>query len=283
MRVTGGNISLATALLVTVAVLPGCSKKVGGQVVAVVNDEEITQQELRAEAESAQIPASQDFDSVAPGLLQRIVERNLLVGYAREQGLDRGPEYVARRRQLEQTLLATLALRKLTGGGTAPSVTPAEVQKYIADHPTAFAARERLSLDQLQFPAPRDRSMIQTLTKLENMDAIEAKLKADGVRVTRGKPVLDTATIDPAVAKQIVALPPGELFDLTAGPTTFISVVTARVPAATPPQTWTAIATEAAKRDKATKSARDTLEQLRRKAKIEYDPALKPPPQKPAA
>jgi peptidyl-prolyl cis-trans isomerase C len=283
MRVTGGNISLATALLVTVAVLPGCSKKVGGQVVAVVNDEEITQQELRAEAESAQIPASQDFDSVAPGLLQRIVERNLLVGYAREQGLDRGPEYVARRRQLEQTLLATLALRKLTGGGTAPSVTPAEVQKYIADHPTAFAARERLSLDQLQFPAPRDRSMIQTLTKLENMDAIEAKLKADGVRVTRGKPVLDTATIDPAVAKQIVALPPGELFDLTAGPTTFISVVTARVPAATPPQTWTAIATEAAKRDKATKSASDTLEQLRRKAKIEYDPALKPPPQKPAA
>jgi peptidyl-prolyl cis-trans isomerase C len=283
MRVTGGNISLATALLVTVAVLQGCTKKVGGQVVAVVNGEEITQQELRAEAEAAQIPASQDFDSVAPSLLQRVVERNLLVGYAREQGLDRGPEYVARRRQLEQTLLATLALRKLTGGGTAPRVTPDEVQKYIADHPTAFAARERLSLDQLQFPAPRDRSMIQTLTKLENMDAIEAKLKADGLRVTRGKPVLDTAMIDPAVAKQIVALPPGQLFDLTAGPTTFISVVTARAPAATPPQTWTAIATEAAKRDKATKGVRDTLEQLRRKAKIEYDPALKPPPQKPAA
>jgi peptidyl-prolyl cis-trans isomerase C len=282
MRATWGNIGLTAALLATVAVLPGCGKKVGGQVVAVVDGEEITQQELRAEAEAAQIPASQEFSTVAPGLLQRIVERNLLVGYAREQGLDRGPEYVARRRQMEQGLLATLALRKLTGGGTLPSVTPAEIQKYIADRPTAFANRERLSLDQLQFPVPRDRSVIQALTKLESMDAIEAKLKADGVRVSRGRPILDTATIDPAVAKQIVALAPGEVFDLTAGPTTFISVITARAPAAAPPQTWTAIATEAAKRDKATKIARDTLEQLRRKAKIEYDPALKPPTPKPA-
>lgn len=262
------------AVLALAAALAGCGKEPGGQVVAVVNDEEITQQELRAEAELSQLPPGQDFQAVAPQLLERVVERNLLADYARNQGLDRGPDYVARRRQLEQTLLATLALRKLSGTPTTP--TSAEVQKFIADRPTHFARRERLTLDQIRLPKPPPREQIQALTQLGSIDAIATKLQADGVEFQRGRPVLDSATIDPAVAKQIVALPAGELFDLTTPGGTFISAITARTPAATPPQTWTAVATEAVKRDSAGKSIQQVMAKLRKEAEIKYDPVFKP-------
>lgn len=278
IREAGREVLLAAMILAALGT-GGCAKKVGGQVVAVVNNEEITQQEVRAEADPAQLPPGQDFQAVAPRLLQRVIERNLLADYAREQGLDRGPEYVTRRRQLEQTLLATLALRKL--GGTQAAPTAAEVRQFIDTHPTIFAKRERLTLDQVRFPTPANRADIQALVKLGSIDAIDAKLRAMGIKVDRGHPVMDSATVDPNIARQIVALKTGELFDLTTGGTTFISTITARTPAATPPETWTAPATEAARRDRISKSVVDAVAKLRQRAKIDYDPAYKP--QSPAA
>ncbi len=267
------------AILAT-ATLAACSKEPGGQVVAVVGDEEITQQELRVEAELLQTPASRDFQSVAPGLLQRVIERNLLAEYAKQQGLDRGPEYVARRRQLEQTLLATLAIRKL--GGTPKTPTADEVQKFIADRPTLFAKRERLALDQVRFATPANPSDIKKLTDLGSIDAIAAKLTADGVRFERGRPTIDTASIDPAIAKQIVALPIGEIFDLTTADGTSISTMTARAPAATPAATWTAPATEAVKREQAGKAVQDAMAKMRKETEIKYDPPFAPDKPAPA-
>ncbi len=263
------------AMLASVT-LVSCSKEPGGQVVAVVGDEEITQQELRVEAELLQTPTSRDFQSIAPGLLQRVIERNLLAEYARQQGLDRGPEYVARRRQLEQTLLATLAIRKLSGTPKTP--TAAEVQKFIADRPTIFARRERLSLDQVRFATPANSADIKKLTDLGTIDAIAARLTADGVRFERGRPTIDTASIDPAIAKQIVALPIGEIFDLTTADGTSISTMTARAPAPAPVATWTAPATEAVKREQANKAVEAAMAKLRKETEIKYDPPFAPPP-----
>ncbi len=260
--------------LVAQLALSACSKQPGGQVVAVINNEEITQQELRAEAQLAQVPPSQDIQAVAPALVERVIERNLLAGYARDQGLDRGPEYVVRRRQLEQTLLATLAIRKLSG--TPPKPSPAEVQKFIADRPTIFARRERLTLDQIRFAETVDKARIQALTKLGTIDAIEAKLRADGTRYARSRPVLDTATIAPQIAQQIVALPIGTIFDLTASGGTFMSAITARAPVAGSPESWIAPATEGVKRDKVTVTVQQAVAKLRKSAKISYDPAIKP-------
>lgn len=272
----GRGGSARVLVLAALVAAAGCSKEPGGQVAAVVNDEEVTQQELRAEADSAgvRVPPGPLPAPIASQMLERVINRNLLAEYARREGLDRGPEYVVRRRQLEQTLLANLATRKMLG--TPPKPTPKQVQDFIAQNPTLFAERQRLSLDQLRFPTPADPKRIQQLTQLGSIDAIARQLAASNVTAQRGTPVLDTATIDPAVARQIVALPPGELFDISTGGTTFVNVITARANVATPPATWTGPATEAVRRTGVGKTIGSGLEKLRKEAEIAYDPAYQP-------
>lgn len=273
---SGWRRAVALSAVAAVLVLGGCAKKPGGQVVAVVGNEEITQQELRAEAATSAPGAAEDFEAAAPGLLQRVIERNLLAEYARDQGLDRGPEYVARRRQLEQTLLASLAARKIAG--SPKPATDAEVRKFMAEASTWFAARERLTLDQISFPTPANPAQIKALTALESLDAIEQRLRAQKVKVSRGRSVLDTGSIDPFVGKQIVALPNGEIFDLSTNGTTFIGTIVARAPTPTPAAQATQAARDTMLRGQSGKLVGEKVAALRKAAKITYDPAYQPTP-----
>lgn len=254
--------------------LAGCQKKPGGQVVAVVGSEEVTQPELRAEADAAGVPAGTEAQSYAPAMLDRVIQRNLLADYARDQNLDRGPEYVARRRQLEQSLLANLALKKIAGALPAP--TPGEVQAFISANPALFGSRAKIALDQVRFPAPADVAQIKALTGLGSIDAIVAKLGADRVPNARGRAALDTGTVEPMVARQIAALPNGQLFDLTVKGETFISAIVGREPTTTPPASWTQPATAMLQRERVQKAVIAQMAKLRSGAKITYDPAYQP-------
>lgn len=269
-----GGIATVLALPMALALLGGCTKHPGGQVVAVVNNEEITRQELQAEAEAAHVPATADKQAATAALLQRVIDRNLLADYAQKQGLDRSPEFIARRRLIEQTLLAELGMRKLAG--TQPDPTSAEAEAFVAAHPTLFAGRQQLTLDQVQFPTMADTVKYQSIAKLPTMDAVVQQLKANGISYTRGSPVVDTASLDPAVSRQIIALRNGEVFDISTGGQSFISVITARSSAATLPGAWSATAVQAIKREREMKSVQGAMAKLRKDAKIQYDPALKP-------
>ena len=276
----GGRTAMIGVSLGIAVLLGACQKTTGGQVAAVVNDDEITQQEVRLEAEGQGAAGNAALPAAArAGLVQRIVERNLLAGYARREGLDKGPEYVLRRRQLEQTLLATLAARKLAGTPTAP--TQADVRAYIERNPTFFAKRERLTLDQIRFATPADGKKIQALVRSGNIAAVATQLTAERIPFQRGTAALDTASVAADIARQIANLPAGQVFDITSGGVTYISAVTGRAPIASDPATWTAAATEAVRRDQSGSRVAVAVEKLRKEAKITYDPAYKPVATKP--
>jgi peptidyl-prolyl cis-trans isomerase C len=266
------HVSVLMAL--ALVLVSGCSKKPGGQVIAVVNNEEITQQELQAEAQAARLPATADKRAATSSLLKRVIDRNLLATYARQQGLDRGTEYVMRRRLMEQSLLAELGLRKLAGKQSEP--TAAEAQSFVAAHPTLFGQRQQLTLDQVQFPTLADAGRLKALSALPSMGAVVQQLEANGIVYTRGNPVLDTASLDPSVAQQITVLRNGEVFDISTGGQTFISAITARTSAAALPSAWAATAADAIKRQRLMKSVEGSMGKLRKDAKIQYDPAFKP-------
>ena len=59
-------------------VLHGCDKEPTGQVVAVVNGEEITQQELNAEIAELPNPPAGDKKAVQRQMLQQIINRRLM-------------------------------------------------------------------------------------------------------------------------------------------------------------------------------------------------------------
>lgn len=261
-------------MIFTLTALGGCQKQPGGQVIAVVDNEEITQQELRAEGQVSPAIAGQNAKAATAGLLDNVINRNLLAAYARSEGLDRGPDYVIRRRQLDQSLLASLAIQKISGPDVAP--TPAEIRLYIQLQPTLFAQRERLTLDQIRIVTPANVNQIKALTRLASIDAIALKLTGDGVAFERSSVVVDTGDLDPGIAKQIVVLPNGEIFDLSTSGMTFISKITNRANAATPPATWTEPAAAAVRRIRVEKSLASDIANLRKNAQIDYDPAFKP-------
>lgn len=261
--------------IVVLALLAGCNKQPGGQVVAVVNNDEITVQELNVEARAAQLPAANANDKQAVGgLLQRVVDRNLLADYARREGLDRGPDYVARKRQMEQALLADLAVRKLAGGAANPTQT--EISAYIASHPFLFSERQKLELDQVRFATPANPDDLKKLTAAPTLDGVIADLNARGVKFARGAAAIDTGTLDPAAVRQILALKPGEAFALSTAGQTFVSVVTGKSAINVDRSAWPNIAAEALRTQRLTKLMGDSLKQLRGSAKIVYDPAYKP-------
>src|SRR3546814_15555745 len=71
----------------------GCGKEATGQVGAGVNGEEITLREINAELGSRPIPEGVDKKVIQQAALQRLVERRLLAQAARDDELDKTPDY----------------------------------------------------------------------------------------------------------------------------------------------------------------------------------------------
>ena len=105
------NVSLIALASVSLTIA-GCQKKAEGQVVAVVNGEEITLTELNAEISELNVPESADKELVRSRVLQRMVDRRLLVQAAKEAGLDRDPEYLTQERRMREQLLVNMYGRK---------------------------------------------------------------------------------------------------------------------------------------------------------------------------
>jgi peptidyl-prolyl cis-trans isomerase C len=238
----------------------------------VVNNEEITQREVRADMSPAE---QQSADSVGTTreVLNRVIDRNLLAQFARDQGLDREPDYVTRRRQLEQALLATMAMRKIAGPAANPST--ADAQAFISRNPLMFAQRQQLTLDQISMASPTPLTKVGTYSGLGSIDAIAAALKAEGVPFTRGRQQLDTGGVAKELAQQIVKLKNGEPFAVSTNGTTYLSAVLQRAPAATPQDTWLPSATDAVRQEKGNALMTAELAKLRKSAEIVYDPAFK--------
>jgi peptidyl-prolyl cis-trans isomerase C len=131
--------------------LSGCDKKAEGQVVAIVNGDEITAQEVNGElgAAAAQGEPNQQMRNVA---LARLVDRRLLADVAREEGLDRSPDFILRQRTMEEGLLVQMMGEKLARDKKQP--TAQQIDQMIAENPQAFADRTVFALDQIVFQMP---------------------------------------------------------------------------------------------------------------------------------
>ena len=146
----------STVLILTLAAaLSACEKKPGGQVAAVVDGQEITDQDLRTEAVAENLKSKADFDAAAPNMVAKLVDRTVLSSYARKNNLDRGPRVRRAPAPDGGEPPRYLALRKLVGN--IPSPTPAEVDRFIAENPLMFSQRQRLTLDQFRFNTGRHR------------------------------------------------------------------------------------------------------------------------------
>lgn len=267
----------AAALLVATS---GCSKKPGGQVVAVVNNEEITQQELNAELQNARIPPGADQKKVMPVLLQRIVDRKLVTQLAKSDGLDKTPAYLAQSRILQENLLANQYATKISKTITLPDA--AAVDAFISSNPTIFYQRKRYTLNQIVFNQPADPAFLQKLGPAHSLDAIAAILTAAQVQFVRGVGKLDSGAIPPEIATKIGALPAGEPFLLPDNGRIVASVIQSAEPVPVTPEEAKPGAVNMLRQKALQDALGKKLEEARSAAKISYEDGFAPPP-KPAA
>ena len=268
-------VSLVAALLMT----SGCGKKATGQVVAVVNGDEITLDELNTELNSVNLPPSADKKLAMRQLLQQVVDRRLLAQTAKGQGLDRDPAYVTQQRRMNEDLLVRMYAKK--SADTIPVPTASEIDKYIAEHPMIFGSRTRYKLDQIRFEMPADPSKLKALETDHSMDAITARLTSMGIKFQRGNSALDSGSVAPAALKQVTSLPPGEPFITPAGRQIAVSVITGTEPLPVPEAQVRPLAVQALRNDSLNKIGETRLKEARAKGKIEYQPGYEAPPTKP--
>jgi len=253
----------------------GCQKKAEGQVVAIVNGEEITLPELNAEISELNVPETADKNLVRQRVLQRMVERRLLVQSAKEAGVDRDPQYLTQERRMQEQLMISMYGRKAMDTIKVPDT--AEVDRYIAAHPTMFADRKRLRLNQLVFPAPSNPQSLEPLKDAHNLDEAAAKLTQLGIRFQRGQGALDSATVRPEVLKRLEALPPGEPFIVPNGGNIVVSTIVGIDPVALPAEQARPLAVEAMRREELNRIGQQRLNEAKAKAKIEYQTGYEPP------
>lgn len=256
--------------------LAGCGKKAPeGQVVANLNGQEITLQEVNAELQGANLPDSADKKQAMAVLLQRVIDRKLIDSAATEQGLDKGSEYLTQKRRADETLLAQLYAKQQAA--TLPVPTAADISKFMTEHPNMFAKRERLALDQIRFATPKDAAVLKALEPTHSLDEVAKVLGAKNIQFQRGRSMLDTATVPDNVLKQIAALPAGEPFVVPGPAVIMVSAVTARAPVQVEEAQAKTIAVNAWREQQFEKAMTDKLKSLRETAKISYQPGFEPP------
>jgi EpsD family peptidyl-prolyl cis-trans isomerase len=270
-KLTSVSFIALTSLALT---LTACQKKAEGQVVAVVNGEELTLNELNGELSELNLPKDADKSGVRSEVLQRMVERRLLAQAAKDAGLDRDPNYINQERRMKERLLVSMYGRKALDTIDVPD--SAKVDAYIASHPQMFANRTRYALEQIQFQVPADLSRLKDLDSAHSMAEVIARLDKMGISYQRGTGALDSATVSPDAMRRILALPPGEPFIVPNGNVVIASVITNATPIVIPAEQARPMAVQAMRSEELNKIGQQRLDEAKAKAKIEYQPGYEP-------
>ena len=254
--------------------LTGCNKEPEGQVAAVVNGDEITLQEINTEIGNANMPAGADAKEVQKAALQRIVERRLLAQSAKEDGLDKTPEYLIRSRQIDDALLVQLLGQRAEKSFQVPDQKA--IDKYMAENPSMFAGRKMYIVDRIQFALPSDMAQLKSLESAHSMAEVAAKLSGLGIKFERGAAKMDSAQLGQQRLDQILALPDGEPFVIPENGLVTVAVITGESPLVGSNADMSQMATQAMRRQALAQSLEDRLKQARAKGEIKYQPDFDP-------
>jgi peptidyl-prolyl cis-trans isomerase C len=194
-----------------------------GQVVATVNGQEITLRELNAEIGTR--PTDPKVAKAAEqAALRTIIGRKVLATAAREQGLDKTPDFALYQLRAMDTLMVQTLQNKIAQDMPPPA--PEEVDHYISDHRDTFAERKIFDLDQITMPRPTDPEKLRAFEPLKTMAEVEGMLKREQIdyrHVVNG--VMDSVGTNPQLIERILKLPPNEVFVLPTGNNLLVSQI----------------------------------------------------------
>lgn len=274
------NKNLNVILLAAALTLSGCDRgktaTPTGQVVATVDGQEITLEDLHAETGNPE-------PNVDPGTrkamervaLQQIIARSLVANYARDNKLDVTPIAAIMKQRAEQEALVNMVQRKLTGDVPAPS--PEEVEIFVRDHPSSFAQRRVFVVDQITASdvPPAVRKALDNYSTLADVQQAYARA---GVKYSQTVGTIDALAVDADAAEKLASLPVGAMFISPEGNVVRVNHVREVVTSPVTSADATRIAREAILGQRATMLTQRQMASIvgSGMAKVRYNQAYKP-------
>lgn len=123
--------------------MAGCSGKESvtpSQVVARVNDGEITVHQVNSQITRSGVTGKAEAQEASRKILDTLIEQELLVQQAKENKLDRDPNVMQAMEDAKRRILSQAYLERSVYGRNAP--TAEEVRAYYIKHPELFAKRK---------------------------------------------------------------------------------------------------------------------------------------------
>jgi EpsD family peptidyl-prolyl cis-trans isomerase len=160
-------------------------KPAATQIVAKVNDDEISVHQLNNSM--AQMPqiAPENLANVRMDLVGKLVNEQLAVQQAISLKLDRSSEVMMQIEAARREILTKAYLKQLVSALPKPSTEDA--QKFYDAHPELFAERRIFNLQQITIPSPHPPvAEIKKLTSDKNMTDIVTALKENKIVFTAG-------------------------------------------------------------------------------------------------
>jgi EpsD family peptidyl-prolyl cis-trans isomerase len=179
------RVMRGTACLGMLALLTACPGKDNAgsadasQVVAQVNDSEISVHQVQALMQMQPGLTSQLGDAAAGRVLDNLIEQELAAQAARKAGLDSAPRVLQAMELAKREVLARAYQDQLADKATLPDT--AAIDRYYDEHPELFAQRRQYTLQEMQIKASP-----------EQAKALQAK--AEGVASPEAINVLVTET-----------------------------------------------------------------------------------------
>jgi EpsD family peptidyl-prolyl cis-trans isomerase len=262
------RIALALGLL---ALAAACAKKEpGGQVVAVVNGEEVTRRDLAAEPQASGLPDSDDAQPALGAMLNGVIDRKLAVAEARRLELDRTPQYLEQAKRLDEVMLSRTLFDRWAAD--TPQPDQRTIADFIARNPQRFDGRKLFLVDRIETTMDRDQT--KALAPLASNDAIAAYLDSRSQAYRRTRTVIDSATVPLPFYRRLVALKPGDPLALVQDPGLIALAVVETRDEPLPASERQAEAVKALKQ----LAVQQKLAGLRKAAAIAYQPGYRPTP-----
>lgn len=260
--------ALRAGAIAAVLLTAGCNNpQPKGQVIAVVNGEEITIGELNEEARARGLSVGNDPKARASAV-QDLVSRKLLVQEARRRKLDRSPEHLLASRRLDELLL----VREFVGGKANPApLTDAEVMAYIKAHPFAFDRRVLIGVSQIAIPI----SFQSSLGVAGSLDEVQASLAKSKVPARRTNEVWDSAQLPQGLTTRLLASN-GGLVLLPGQGTTLAVQVTAVTPQPVPADQQVAKTRQWLEEQRSDAVLRKLIDNASARADIDYQRGFEP-------
>ena len=249
------------------ALCAACHERVPeGQVLAVVNGDEITIPELNAEARARGLVIG-DNPGVRQALLQELIDRRLLAQAARKRGIDRTPDYIlASRRAAELALVQELTT---DAGRSAQQPTREQLSAFIAANPQAFGQRAVVTVEQMALPAPVTNDKADAVARASSLEEAAAILGNKSLAASKAMQTWDTARLDRDSAATLLAARTGQLVVLhPPGSGWVVLRKISATPASVPPDQQGAYAAQLAKAQISQQFAVNLLSRARSQARI---------------